>query len=91
MSKLFDLTIVEPEKVLYEGQASSLIARSAEGYLGVLADHAPLAANLVTGKIILTDETGKTFNFYCQGTGFMEVAENEVTILLNQTDTQILH
>ena len=86
MAKLFNLTIVEPDKVLYEGQAVSLIARSTEGYLGVLADHAPLAANLVAGKIMLTDETGMTFNFYCQGTGFLEVAENEVTILLNQTD-----
>ena len=82
MAKIFDLTLITPDKTLYEGRVESLVAPAALGYLGVLANHAPLVANLVKGKIILRDGLGKTEEFLSAGKGFIEVLKNEVVIIL---------
>lgn len=82
-NKLFDLTIVTPEKIVYEGKISSLIVPAELGYLGVLADHMPLIANLVKGKVIAKEASGKVANFYAKERGFIEVLRNKVTVILN--------
>ena len=84
MAKSFDISIATPTKVLYEGSIESLVAPSAFGYLGVLADHAPLASKLTSGRIIMRERSGKTLILDCEGKGFLEVLKNTVTILLNQ-------
>ena len=85
MAKQFNLTITSPEKRLYAGNVVSLIAPAALGYLGVLADHAPLTANLGSGKIIIKDALGETITFDSQNSGFLQVLNNEATILLGSS------
>lgn len=84
MAKKFKLSIVTPERIIYEGSAVSLIVPAALGYLGVLANHAPLVASLRSGKIIFRNETEKSQTFNYQGAGIIEVLENNVNILLRQ-------
>ncbi|MDP2921287.1 MAG: hypothetical protein Q8O12_02810 [Candidatus Omnitrophota bacterium] len=86
MDKLFDLTIISPDEVVFEGKASSLVAPCALGYLGVLKDHAPLIANMKSGKITLKEASGETKAFYCKGKGLLEVLKNNVTIILSQDE-----
>ena len=81
--KTFDLTIATPEKNLYHGKATSLVAPSALGYLGVWADHAPLIAALVPGNITIRDAAGNTTVFVTHGKGFIEVLRNKVTLLMD--------
>jgi F0F1-type ATP synthase epsilon subunit len=52
-TKTFQVGIYSRDKVIYEGKATSLIVPSELGYLGVLADHAPLVAKLSEGKITI--------------------------------------
>ena len=52
------------------------------GFLGILAHHAPLIACLVKGKITLKDESGEEKVFYNQGGGFIKVAGNLATVIL---------
>ncbi len=85
MSKNFNVVIVSPEKIIYQGEVISLIVPSESGYLGVLADHAPLLANLASGKITLKQENGSPINFDYQGQGFLEVLNNNVSLLLNNS------
>jgi F-type H+-transporting ATPase subunit epsilon len=82
--KLFNLSIVTADKTLYEGRVSYLTAPSTIGYLGVLANHAPLIATLGSGKITLREDSNeqKVFNF--KGTGLLEIMKNNVTILLTE-------
>ena len=83
MGTLFKLSIINPEKTVYEGEITSLIAPCETGYLGVMAGHLPLAANVVSGKIIVRrneQEEPKVFN--CRDKGFLEVLGNNVTLLL---------
>jgi len=84
MANLFILTVITPDKIVYQGKAVSLIAPAALGYLGVLANHAPLAANLTKGKIIIKEESGNTVNFYSAEKGFLRVFRNNVTLLLDR-------
>ncbi len=82
MDKTFQVGIYSSDKIIYEGQIVSLIAPSESGYLGVLADHAPLAAKLVSGKITLRLAGGKINVIDSPTRGFIEVLKNQVTLLL---------
>jgi F-type H+-transporting ATPase subunit epsilon len=83
MAKSFDLSIVTPDEIVYEGRVSSLIAPSSLGYLGVLGDHAPLIANMTSGKITLKQEAGDSIIFNSETKGFLQVFKNKVSIILN--------
>lgn len=80
MAKSFHLTIVTPEKTVYDAEVTSIIAPGDLGYLGVLADHAPLITSLKTGNLEITDQGGVKSAMTISG-GFMEVQKNIVTIL----------
>jgi len=82
MAKAFKLSIITPEKIVYEGSITSLVAPSELGYLGVLADHAPLITNLSAGTITVRDDTGKVLFFPSRGKGFLEVLKNDATVFL---------
>ncbi|MFA4989653.1 MAG: ATP synthase F1 subunit epsilon [Candidatus Omnitrophota bacterium] len=83
MEKPFHVNILTPEKNIFEGEIVSLIVPAALGYLGILADHAPLAASLQAGKIIFKGEAGEPTVLYSKDRGFLEVAENKVSVLLD--------
>lgn len=80
MAKSFKLIIVTPEKKIYDGEVTSVIAPGDLGYLGVLADHAPLITSLKQGNLEITDSSGAKDTMVITG-GFMEVVKNTVTIL----------
>ncbi len=82
MSKNFKLTIVTPEKIIYDGEVSSIVAPGDAGYLGILADHAPIITSLTTGKLEVTDPNGARNIMRISG-GFMEVVKNTATILID--------
>lgn len=86
--KLFKINISSPEKTIYEGEISSLIAPAELGYLGVLANHAPLIANLVPGKIIIKEGSAQETIFNCGSTGILEVLNNNVTLLVYAAERQ---
>jgi len=82
MDKTFQVGIYSSDKIIYEGQIISLIVPSETGYLGVLADHAPLAAKLSPGKITLRLAGGQINVIDSSTKGFLEVLKNQVTLLL---------
>jgi len=82
MDKDFFVSITTPEKTIYEGRATSLIAPAELGYLGILANHAPFMANTVSGKIIIRETSGETKTIAIQAKGFLEVLKNQVTLLI---------
>jgi len=82
MNNIFSLSIYSQEKIVYAGDVVSLIAPAESGYLGVLAHHAPLIANLVPGKIMIKDKEGNSNMVELKSHGFLEVLRNTATILL---------
>jgi len=88
-SKTFHVSILTPEKAIYEGEVSSLVAPSELGYMGVLVDHAPLIANLKAGKIVLKTAANDTKTFYLNGKGFLEILKNNATLLLDSVEPAV--
>jgi F-type H+-transporting ATPase subunit epsilon len=82
---MYQLTVVTPEEVFFEQVVVSLIAPGSEGYLGVLTDHAPLITGLVPGKLTVKDQEGKELVYAVSG-GFMEVFNNQVTVLAHSIE-----
>ena len=82
---MYQLSIVTPDRVFYEGEIVSLVAPGAAGYLGVLSGHAPLLTPLATGKLTFRDASGKTFLAALSG-GFLEVAKKGAIILADSVE-----
>jgi len=82
MAKTFQVGIYSSDKIIYEGEAVSLIVPSVLGSLGVLANHAPLVAKLLPGKITLRLPQGNTSVIDSSQSGFLQVLENQATLLL---------
>ena len=83
--KTFKLEIVTPERVVLTQDIVSLVAPGAEGSLGILADHAPLMAELTIGEVWIRDAGGGITRLAISG-GFMEVKENMVRILADTAE-----
>jgi F-type H+-transporting ATPase subunit epsilon len=86
MPKNFKIDIMTPEARLYKGEAYSLVVPAALGYLGVLADHAPIVAKLKVGKIIIKASTGDQKVINNKGKGFLEAGKNKAVILLESAE-----
>ena len=78
------VTVLSPEATVYEGTADSVVAPAFNGSLGILRGHAPLMALLGEGSLRITTG-GKELRFQVAG-GFLQVAENEVTVLSERAE-----
>ncbi|OQY26979.1 MAG: ATP synthase F1 subunit epsilon [Candidatus Cloacimonetes bacterium 4572_55] len=85
MTKSFQMDIVTPDKTALSREVTSLVVPAAEGYLGVLANHAPMMAELMPGRIQIKEPNGKKAIIVVSG-GFMEVKDNKVSILAESVD-----
>ena len=87
MEKLFALNIITPERTVFGGKVSSLIAPGELGYLGVLSNHAPFLTTLVSGKIVYKEESGNNHSFQLVGNGFLEVLNNQATLIVDKIES----
>ena len=79
MADTFQLEIVTPEKKVVETAAEEIQIPGKNGYLGILAGHAPLITELSVGEI--TYRENGTEQKLAVAWGFAEVLPNKVTIL----------
>lgn len=77
--KTFEVEIITPEETVFKDKVYSLIVPAYEGYLGVMAGHAPFICILSRGKITLRLEKGEHL-FFISG-GVMETTPFKTTIL----------
>jgi F-type H+-transporting ATPase subunit epsilon len=82
---LFKLSVVTPEKTVFEQDVRSIVAPGSEGYLGVLSNHAPLITALNPGTLAVVDVNGDEA-FYSISGGFLEVSNNIATILADSIE-----
>lgn len=81
----FALTVVTPERTVYSGRVSDLIARGSEGELGVLAHHMPLITALKPCVLRIV-EAGGQHRRYAIGGGFLEVGREETVVLADSAE-----
>ena len=85
MPPVYQLQVIAPEQMVYEGRAVSLVAPGREGYFGVLAHHAPMVAELATGVLTVEEERGARRRFAITG-GFLEVEHDQVHVLADAAE-----
>lgn len=71
--------LVSPERVLYSGEASMVVARAGGGDIAFLEGHAPFIGTLQIGLVRIRSN-GEEHVAAVHG-GFVEVRDNKVTIL----------
>ena len=79
----FQLKVVTPNEVFFEGPAVSVVAPGFLGYFGVLKDHAPFVTTAGEGNLTFRSPSGESKNFKMQG-GFIEVSKTRVLVLTDK-------
>lgn len=77
--KTFDLTVVTPERRVFQESVNMVIVRTVEGEIGVLPGHAPLVAPLAIGAMTVKSPAGE--RKAAVSGGFIEVTPDQVVIL----------
>ncbi|MBI1795535.1 MAG: ATP synthase F1 subunit epsilon [Candidatus Eisenbacteria bacterium] len=86
MATPFQLSILTPERTVFEGDVEYLEVPGSQGYLGVLAHHAALVTTLADGVLTVRYADGREERMSVSG-GFFEVGGNKATVLADSVAT----
>lgn len=82
MADKISFDLVSPERLLLSDTADMVTVPATEGYMGVMAGHAPVITTLRPGMIdILKD--GSDTRFFVRG-GFAEIGAEKITVLAEE-------
>ncbi|HJD93714.1 MAG TPA: ATP synthase F1 subunit epsilon [Bacteroides togonis] len=80
--KKLQLTIVSPEKKLFQGEVNQVTLPGVMGSFTILPQHAPIVSSLTRGKILYVTADGTSQNLEIMG-GFVEMNDNNVSVCIN--------
>jgi F-type H+-transporting ATPase subunit epsilon len=72
--------LVAADRLVWSGEANMVIARTTEGDVGILANHAPMLSLMVDGVVDVQTTDGETW-IAAVDAGFLSVAHNRVSVL----------
>jgi len=81
--ELLQVELVAADRKVWSGEATFVMARTSDGEIGILPEHAPVLSVLVESAVLIRAEDGDTHVAAVDG-GFLSVAENHVSILAEQ-------
>ena len=84
MADTFQLEVATPERLLVDEQVQEAQLPGKNGYMGILAGHAPLLSALGAG--LLTFNAGGGSHTLVIAGGFVEISDNHVRVLANSAD-----
>ncbi len=85
MAERFYLEVVTPERVVLRERVEALVVPSADGYLGILANHAPMLASVGLGVVQYGSFHGPKKRMAVSG-GFLEARGDQVTLLADTAE-----
>ncbi|MET9022900.1 F0F1 ATP synthase subunit epsilon [Actinopolymorpha sp. NPDC004070] len=80
MAEPLHVELVAPDRTVWSGEATTVIARTSEGDIGILPGHAPVLGLLVDGVVEVRTPESEIYVAAVQG-GFLSVANDRVSIL----------
>ena len=81
--KKFKVRLFFPDKKSQEEMAEFIVIPAVDGDLGILAGHTPLISAMRPGEIVIkTDIENKNQREILVKSGFVEVGDNQVTLLI---------
>ena len=79
MSDSLKVSVISPERVLFEGTARGVIAPAFDGEMGIMPMHAPLMTLLGKGTLRLVTADGEQ-RFGIEG-GFLQIIDDQVRVV----------
>ncbi len=79
MAENFQLQIITPDRIFYEGEASMVEFTSVDGEMGVYKHHIPLTTVLAPGVVTITEDNGK--KEAAVHAGFVQILGEKFTFL----------
>lgn len=73
------LSIITPEKVIYQDEVTEVIAPTIEGEITVLPNHINLLTQIAPGELIV--KKGSSHQSIAITGGFLEISDNKLSIL----------
>lgn len=80
MADPLQVNLVAADRVVWSGEATMVIARTAEGDLGALPGHAPVLSVLLPSVVEISTTEGETIRAAVED-GFLSIADGRVSIL----------
>jgi F-type H+-transporting ATPase subunit epsilon len=74
--------VITPEQVIFDGEADMVVARIADGDIGVLVDHQPVVSTVEIGAVRINQDDER--HVYATSDGFFKISENLVQILVEE-------
>jgi F-type H+-transporting ATPase subunit epsilon len=85
MADPLSVELVAADRTVWSGEADMVIARTVDGEIGVLPNHAPVLGVLVEGAVQIRQAGGDVLAAAVHG-GFLSIADNAVAILAEQVE-----
>ncbi len=76
---MLKVSVISPERVLFEGESESVVAPAFDGEVGILPQHAPMMTLLGKGELRLGAD-GRDGRFSIDG-GFLQVLADTVRVV----------
>jgi F-type H+-transporting ATPase subunit epsilon len=79
------VSLLATDRLVWQGQANTVVLRTLDGELGILAGHVPMLSSLAVGPVYITTEAGEKIAAAVHG-GFVTVDHDEVTIFAQRCE-----
>jgi F-type H+-transporting ATPase subunit epsilon len=79
------VTVISPEKSVFEGEATAVVASAHDGEVGILPRHAPFVTLLGEGRLTVRQEGGADKVFRVRG-GLLQVLNNVVNVVAEHAE-----
>jgi F-type H+-transporting ATPase subunit epsilon len=79
------VTLISPERPVFDGPAESVVAPAFDGLVGILPDHAPFMTLLGEGVLTVRKPGGEIDRFQVAG-GFLQVLEDAVRVVVERAE-----
>ncbi|MGI9157850.1 MAG: F0F1 ATP synthase subunit epsilon [Marmoricola sp.] len=84
MADALQVELVSADRLVWSGEATMVVAKTADGDVGILRNHAPLLSVMVEGAVEIQTE-GETV-VAAVDAGFLSMANNRVSILTEHAE-----
>ena len=81
---MLKVSVISPEKTLFEGEVDSVVAPAYDGEVGILPQHAPMMTLLGKGELRL-GAGGSAGRFRVHG-GFLQVIHDQVRVVTESAE-----
>jgi len=85
MAGPLSVRVVSPDRIVFEGEAASLVAPAWDGKVGILPRHAPMLTLVGAGELSIDRPGGGSDSFHVDG-GVLKVERDQVTLLTEYAD-----